>query len=352
MSHKPRVSVGLPVYNGENFLTETLDCFLGQTFADFEIVISDNGSQDHTEEICRSYAANDARIRYFRSDVNRGLTWNYNRVFELALGQYFKWAAHDDLCGPEFLRRCVETLDGDSRVVACCPSSAAIDDAGRLIVANSRTDRRLDPMGETLLDDNDADRELDSEHAHRRYRGVLLRSTRCYEEFGLIRSDAIRRTNLRGNYRGSEKVFLAEISLLGRMQILPDKLFFPRWHGGRCSANTSAADHSVFVDPTKPKRCVLPRQFACTWGYWRIIWRHRMTLIERLGCCSVFFQFLFQVHKWSAVFREAATGNGPTLAIPPTAVRSGRAITSLEDHHAQPLSDDHEVASGASQQGV
>ena len=96
----PRVSVGIPVFNGERFLAETIESILAQTFKDFEIVISDNASTDRTEEICRSYAARDPRIRYNRNDTNRGAAWNHNRVFELARGEYFKWQSHDDFCAP------------------------------------------------------------------------------------------------------------------------------------------------------------------------------------------------------------------------------------------------------------
>jgi glycosyltransferase involved in cell wall biosynthesis len=78
---RPRVSIGVPVFNGERFLAETLDSLLNQTFSDLEVVISDNASTDQTEEICRAYAAHDARIRYYRNDVNRRAAWNHNRVF-------------------------------------------------------------------------------------------------------------------------------------------------------------------------------------------------------------------------------------------------------------------------------
>ena len=79
----PRVSIGLPVYNGEVYLSGALDTLLGQTFTDLELIISDNASTDRTPEICRSYAARDHRVRYIRHEVNRGVPWNHN----FALGQ-------------------------------------------------------------------------------------------------------------------------------------------------------------------------------------------------------------------------------------------------------------------------
>ena len=94
----PRVSIGLPVYNGENYMAAAIDSLLAQTFTDFELIISDNASTDATEQICRDYAHRDGRIRYYREEVNRGAAWNFTHTFELARGEYFKWHAHDDLC--------------------------------------------------------------------------------------------------------------------------------------------------------------------------------------------------------------------------------------------------------------
>ena len=63
----PRLSIGLPVYNGERFLAQALECLLAQTFRDFELVISDNASTDRTSEICYAYVQRDPRVRYVRN---------------------------------------------------------------------------------------------------------------------------------------------------------------------------------------------------------------------------------------------------------------------------------------------
>ena len=112
---KAQLSIGLPIYNGEEFLKEAIESLINQTFEDFEIVISDNASTDQTQQICRYYADLDPRIRYYRCKQNLGAAWNYNRVFELSYGEYFKWAAHDDFCGPAFFERCVDALDRDKK---------------------------------------------------------------------------------------------------------------------------------------------------------------------------------------------------------------------------------------------
>ena len=86
----PKLSVGIPVYNGEKYLSYCLDSILNQTFTDFEIIICDNGSTDNTSEICQTYAQSDSRIKFIKNETNIGITGNYNKVFKLSKGQYFK----------------------------------------------------------------------------------------------------------------------------------------------------------------------------------------------------------------------------------------------------------------------
>ncbi len=100
----PLVSIGLPVYNGENYLEEAIRSILAQTYTHFELIISDNGSTDRTQEICEFYAERDLRIRYYRNKENLGAAWNYNQTFHLAKGKYFKWAAHDDIWNGMMMR--------------------------------------------------------------------------------------------------------------------------------------------------------------------------------------------------------------------------------------------------------
>jgi glycosyltransferase involved in cell wall biosynthesis len=77
---RPRVSIGLPVYNGERYLESAIRCILTQTFTNFELILSDNASTDGTEAIFRAAAQQDSRIRLYRSDENRGLAWNWARM--------------------------------------------------------------------------------------------------------------------------------------------------------------------------------------------------------------------------------------------------------------------------------
>lgn len=106
----PVVSIGMPVYNGEKYIREALDSLLAQTFAGFELIISDNASTDATEDICQEYAAMDSRIRYVRQPGNRGALANFKFVLDEARGEYFMWAAADDIWDSRWISGMLRTM--------------------------------------------------------------------------------------------------------------------------------------------------------------------------------------------------------------------------------------------------
>lgn len=96
-SETSKVSIGLPVYNGEKYLDQSLCSLLSQSYKNIEIIVSDNASTDTTSEICQKYSEQDDRIIYHRQNKNMGPLWNFNYVLRQASGEYFMWCAHDDL---------------------------------------------------------------------------------------------------------------------------------------------------------------------------------------------------------------------------------------------------------------
>ena len=113
----PIVSIGLPVYNGEDFLKYALDSLLSQTFRDFELIISDNASTDNTPKICQEYVLRDKRIRYIRQNNNMGALWNFNFVLKQSNKEYFIWVSSDDKLHPEFLKKNIDILEKNKNVV-------------------------------------------------------------------------------------------------------------------------------------------------------------------------------------------------------------------------------------------
>ena len=216
----PRVSIGLPVWNGERYLEAALDSLLAQSFGDFELIVSDNASTDETPAICRAYAARDGRIRYSRLDRNIGGSPNHNRVLRLAVGEYFTWASHDDLRAPEHLARCVTLLDREPGVVLCFSRVAEIDEFGAPLPT---------PSCRELL------AEVGAHDPWTRWRD-LVRAGWVYDPiYGVIRRDVLRRTGLLGPYAGSDRVTLGELALYGRFHCVDEPLFFRRIHPAQSS---------------------------------------------------------------------------------------------------------------------
>lgn len=116
-NHEPLVSIGLPTYNRARYLPRALDSLLGQTYKNFELIISDNASTDQTEDICRDYAARDHRIRYIRQKTNIGMVKNFNEVFTRASGVFFMWAGDDDWWEENYISTLLSILLEDKEVV-------------------------------------------------------------------------------------------------------------------------------------------------------------------------------------------------------------------------------------------
>jgi glycosyltransferase involved in cell wall biosynthesis/O-antigen/teichoic acid export membrane protein len=280
----PRVSIGMPVHNGERYLREALDSILGQTYGQFELIISDNGSTDSTAAICHSYAAADPRIRYYRNDVNRGGAWNFNRVVSLARGEYFKWASHDDVCAPDFLQNCVDALDRLPPVVLCHPRSVIIDKDGTVV----------EHVGTRL--------RTDSPRASERFHDLIRIFHGCYQQSGLIRAESLRRTSLIGNYPASDRIFLARLALLGPFVELPDELFQSRRHDAQSLALTRFA-RAAWFDPAKAGQLVFPE--------WRLFFEHfncargiRLGASERALCYWHAARWPIWNHNWLAMGRD------------------------------------------------
>ncbi|MGV2829124.1 glycosyltransferase family 2 protein [Myxosarcina sp. GI1(2024)] len=280
---RPLVSIGMPVYNGEQFLATALNSILAQTFRDFELIVSDNGSSDRTEAICRQYAAADPRIRYFREEQNLGAGWNFDRVAELATGKYFKWACHDDLCAPEFLQSCIEILEPDPSIVLAYCQTAIVDESGAEI---EKYEDRFD---------------LQSSQATERfkiYRHLVRYGNECHPFHGLIRRDVLQQLLPLGSYPSSDLVLLGKLALYGKFYEVPSYLFQKRDHPANSwRAHRRFRDRIAWYDPAKKGKLHLTR-----WKWLReyIAGIHTAPLNwqERVNCYLQMVQWL----SWNSVW--------------------------------------------------
>jgi glycosyltransferase involved in cell wall biosynthesis len=110
----PKISIGMPVFNGEKSLKKTLITIMNQEFVDFELIISDDASTDSTQKICEEFSRKDNRIRYFRQNKNFGMpVKNFQFVLSKAHGEYFMFASHDDPYHPEFISEMLKIMEFD-----------------------------------------------------------------------------------------------------------------------------------------------------------------------------------------------------------------------------------------------
>lgn len=210
----PLLSVGLPVYNGAKWIEQAIDSMLNQSMTDFELIISDNASTDGTESICRGYAERDSRVHYHRNAVNIGLYPNFNRVFELGTGKYFKWAADSDYCLDGFFAKCIAILESEPEVVL------AYTRASFLLKSYAGREMQMEYFDDFHLQD---------ERPSTRFRKYLNREKYNNIMHGIIRSAALRETRLHMPWAGSDINMVAELSLRGKFAEVPERLFIRRF---------------------------------------------------------------------------------------------------------------------------
>jgi glycosyltransferase involved in cell wall biosynthesis len=242
----PLVSIGLPVYNGENFVAEAIKCVLSQTFSDWELIISDNASTDRTVSICREFADRDRRIRVYENPRNRGVSHNYNLVFQLSRGRYFKWITHDDLFGAEFIESCLEELGKDDRTVLVFPKLVYVDAASRPLRQQTSD---LSIIG------------LTPESRVSQLMGLESQNTDIFwSQFGLMRRNILEDTHLMDLYNGSDQTLLMEIALRGNSKQVARELFFRREHPAAATMRTgwTAKEQAKFWNADDRRRLVFP----------------------------------------------------------------------------------------------
>ena len=279
---KKKVVIGLPVYNGDNYLAAAIDSILAQSYGDFDLLISDNASTDGTEEICRAYVKRDPRIRYIRQVQNAGAAANHNLIVPMTDSLYFKWASHDDLLAPDFLAACVDVLDRDPTVVLASPTTMLIDEAGLPLPYAAEFGGMVDRSGACwpmMPEKNDG---LMASDPTVRFEAVLFNLTMCAEIYGLMRRSMIMRTSLICPFCSGDKVMLAEMSLLGRFWLGQETLFFRRCHAKQFTAAASDAYRAAWFSGRRDSR--VAQRIRLLLAYCRAPYAAKLTVRQRYTC--------------------------------------------------------------------
>lgn len=285
----PVLTVGMPVHNGAKWIEIALESILEQSFQDFELVICDNASTDDTEAICRSAAASDPRVRYHRNPRNIGIYGNFNRVFELSSGKYFKWASCSDICLEGFFEKCVAVLEARPDVVLAYPKTYFLYSS---------------PDGEEYADEYDDDLNIEDDRPSTRFRNYLNRDRHCNIMHGVIRASSLRRTALHRPMNMSDFSLMAELSLRGKFVEIPDRLLVRR-RDPEASAMLRGASLPAGQAQGYPRPLDILQRFNLhayrfvttfrapisfaekvrVWYFllWRVTWRHRRQALRKLA---------------------------------------------------------------------
>lgn len=298
----PCLSIGFPVYNGQDYLRRAIDALRQQTFTDIEIIISDNCSDDRTAEICAELVASDSRIVYHRNARNLGAAANFNCVVSHARGRYFAWGNHDDLWEPTYFERCIAVLEHDARTVLAYSRSAKIDSVDE-VVAVLEHDLGLtgDTPAKRLRRYHDIFIETDRADGWRRHEieGIWT------PVYGVIRTQALRSTGLIGSYISSDTVLLEELLLHGRFTEVPEVLFLKRDHEARSMRDSVAYAKRLRWFTGRSEQLFLFPRFRILFERLRIVFRVPMSASERLGSLYETLSFYWRrPHEAKALIKE------------------------------------------------
>ena len=224
-----KLSIGLPVYNGEKFLQKCLDSLLAQTFSNFELIISDNASTDNTSKICQEYSKKDKRIRYIRQESNIGLLPNFNFVLQQAKNEFFMWIGVDDYILPDYVKKNMEILASNSNVVGSVskinrynfsePQINNIDSKFVNFIKKLRTRFRK------------RDAFSISGGYDQKVRAYLTNST-CQVIYGVFRTDKLRKSIITSLFVGLDWAEMLNVLKFGDIHVVDEVLMY-EFEGGR-----------------------------------------------------------------------------------------------------------------------
>ncbi len=233
---RPLVSIGMPLYNAARYLHEAMEGLLGQEYSNLEIIFCDDASTDETAALCASYVAADSRCRYSLNERNLGAAGNFNRAFALSRGEYFMWAAFDDLRRPEYVRLCLAALEAAPEAIMCCTDVAFIDEEGKPLDLGSYGLER--PAGRS------ATTRIDR----------LTKGFGWVDVYGLIRRSAFARTQGYRPVFGGDVILTLELCLQGPVLHIPGPLWAVRFFlskSGEAQAQTIVpTDGTIRMTPS------------------------------------------------------------------------------------------------------
>jgi glycosyltransferase involved in cell wall biosynthesis len=270
-----KVTVGMPVFNGERFVAQAIDSALSQTFTDIELLISDNASTDGTADICRGYAVRDCRVRYIRQESNLGPFNNLKYVTDHASSPFLVWLAHDDVLDAAYIEECHEVLTKNGRTVLVTSDFRIIDEAGELIKTE-----RLAGIRESIP----------WEQRSTEFFKYPILSNVFYCFYGMVRTNVCR--SVFEQLREPQYMSQIELPVLARLAAAGEIFSFPRvlrdyrrvstslYHSELNSISEKTRIERIFVTTTRAVKLILD-QIAVMLGS-SMSWRTKTRIVGRL----------------------------------------------------------------------
>jgi glycosyltransferase involved in cell wall biosynthesis len=234
----PRLTIGVPVYNGADYIAEAITSHLEQDFSDFELIVSDNCSDDGTADIANEFVRADDRVRYSRTSENVGGPANFNRLFRLGAADLFRWAAADDRIEPGYLSKVVDMMDTDPGIAIGHSDCILIDPASEPMLEMDKGWLGGDGYMEAIrLQPPTGDTRFQSELPHHRVDAVVNNNHRNFFIFGVMRRNLMLETRLHRLFYGGDRTLLVEMAVRGRFHKVPEPLFASRSHAKNSGRN-------------------------------------------------------------------------------------------------------------------
>jgi glycosyltransferase involved in cell wall biosynthesis len=209
----PSVGIGLPVYNNSKYLSKTLDSLLNQTYPNIIIYLSDDCSDDGTDDICEYYAAKDKRIKYSRNEKNIGPSANSKKILALASTEYFMFARGHELVSQKLIEECVQVLEQDKSIVVAVGRTFWIDEEDNILLDK--------PVG----------------YYDTRGLGVAIRCVFALwgnheYYYGLTKTEIMKNIRLKRDIIGMDFIVMLEMALIGSFAHVGSSTRYRRYHYG------------------------------------------------------------------------------------------------------------------------
>ena len=225
----PKISIGLPVYNGEEFLEQKLDSLLSQSFSDFELIISDNASTDSTNEICKKYIKKDFRIKHFQQKQNMGANWNFNFVLKKATSPFFLWVGVNDKISQEFLEKNFMILKNNEKIVGSISKIKPLSNS-----KNFSSEKNIDSYFKRLINNLRSLKTIDSFPISGKYENKIrfyLRNSTCQLIYGIFRTDELKKSIVKESFIGNDWATMLNILKFGDFYIVEDDVMYEHIEG-------------------------------------------------------------------------------------------------------------------------